>query len=245
MIMETKPEGKQQYPNNYPSVTQALSVIRKLGLEWWLKHNTAQFCDEEKKKAAEIGSELHKIIELFIKGQEPTVTTNWGEELHNAVKSFLLFIKENKELCLKESEIRICNDDLKLNGTIDCVAAEKCGDDVIPLPALTSWLPRVIIDWKTSSAHSNAKPSLYPEVLLQMAAYAKLYEEEYKDKTIPVKIVKAVAVSLAKDKVAYNKIEVGSEELADMYESGFKPAYQLYGQLKKLQEKINLNGVKE
>jgi hypothetical protein len=245
MIMETKPEGKNQYPNNYPSVTQVLGIIRKMGLEMWLQYNTAEYCNAERKKAAEIGSEFHKIIELFVKGQEPKVETNWGEELHNAVKSFLLFIKENKHLEFKESETRICSDALKLNGTIDCIATERNSDKVVAFPHLTAHIPRVIIDWKTANAKSNSNPPLYPEVLLQTAAYAKLYEEEYKNKMIPHKIVKVIAVSLAKDKVGYNKIEVGNEELADIYESGFKPAYQLYAQLKKLEEKINLNGVKE
>jgi hypothetical protein len=245
MIMETKPDAKKDYPNNYPSVTQVLSVIRKRGLEMWLQYNTADYCNAERKKATEIGGELHKIIELFVKGQEPTVETNWGQELHNTVKSFLLFIRENKHLELKESEVRICNDTLKLNGTIDCIAAQKCKDDECPYPQATSWIPRVIIDWKTATAKTNALPPLYPEVLLQTAAYAKLYDEEYKDKVVPYQIEKVIAVCLAKDKVAYNKIEVGAQELNEIYANAFNAAYQLYNQLKKLEEKINLNGANQ
>lgn len=35
--------ARRDYQNDYPSVTQALDVLRKIGLEMWFKINTLEY----------------------------------------------------------------------------------------------------------------------------------------------------------------------------------------------------------
>ncbi len=48
--------AKRDYDNSYSSVTQILGVLRKIGLEYWFKFNTAKFCDEESNRGKITGT---------------------------------------------------------------------------------------------------------------------------------------------------------------------------------------------
>ena len=56
----------RDYDNEYPSVTQIIDVMRKIGLEMWFKVNTPEFIKAESAKAKEIGTQLHEAIQSHI-----------------------------------------------------------------------------------------------------------------------------------------------------------------------------------
>jgi RecB family exonuclease len=191
-----KKNNKRDYGNDYLSVTEVLGNVRKIGLEMWYKHHTAKECDELSEKAKEIGTQIHELIESYVKEREGIVKTKYQEEINNGLKSFLKFRKENPHIKLKWTEQKITNDDIKLNGTIDCVGKDSDG--------------KVIIDWKTGQCKQNDVPPIYTEYLLQVGAYAYLYDRFFKKKEM---INKAYIVVLAKDKEAYVIKELHYNEL--------------------------------
>ena len=202
-------QPKRQYPNDYPSVTTILGVLRKIGLEMWMKYHTAQFCDAASNKGKLIGTQIHEAIENFILKNEVKVDTAYPEEVTNALKSFMLFRKERPEIVLEWSEIMLTSEQHKYNGTMDCKA--KTGD--IP----------IILDWKSGEAKKKDKPDIYDEHKAQVAAYVMAYNEVNK-----TNIDKALIVSFAKDKVAYNTYPMEKEEIADCFNEVFLPALKIY-----------------
>ncbi|MDR1104267.1 MAG: PD-(D/E)XK nuclease family protein [Endomicrobium sp.] len=195
-------EKKRDYGNDYFSVTEILGAIRKIGLEMWYKTHTAQECDEISAKSKEIGTQIHEMIESYVKEKEGVVKTKYKEEVNTGLKSFLKFRSEHPEIKLKWAEQKLTNDDLKLNGTVDCIGEEN-GD-------------LVIVDWKTGECKEKELPAIYPEYILQVSAYAALYEICMKPKS---SIRKAYVIVFAKDKEAYALKEVDSEMLFKGYET--------------------------
>jgi hypothetical protein len=174
----------REYDNDYPSVTQVLDVLRKIGLEMWFKNNTPQFIKEESEKAKLIGTQLHDAIQSHIELNEIKVETQYPDEIANALKSFMLFKSECSQIKLHRAEVKMTSEMIRVNGTLDCV-----GDDGEP----------VIFDWKTGKAKDDLKPAIYDEYFYQVSAYVHIYNEVNK-----TDIKKAYILSLAKDKVAYN-----------------------------------------
>lgn len=202
--------ANRDYPDNgYPSVTQVLGVLRKVGLEMWFKWNTAAFCDEKSRLGREIGTQIHTGIEEIINTGKARVETTYAADVTNALKGFQLFRKEHPEFTLKKSELPMTSEVYKLNGTLDCVA-EKDGQIIIA-------------DWKTAEAKKKDKPEIYDEYLYQVAAYVKLYNE-----TTGANVDRAFILSLAKDKIAYNFQELNAEEIDKHFNDAFLPALKIY-----------------
>ncbi|MDR2251829.1 MAG: PD-(D/E)XK nuclease family protein [Endomicrobium sp.] len=187
---------KRDYGNDYVSVTDVLNAIRKPGLEMWFKMHSKEECDALSKKAKEIGTQLHALIESYVKGEEGSVKTLYQDEVNTALKSFLKFRKEHPNIRLEWAELKISNCVLELNGTIDCIGEESG--------------KRVLIDWKTGECKGKEKPEIYPEYLLQVGGYALLYDRCKDTKDI---IDKAYIVVLAKDKEAYSLKEISKDML--------------------------------
>ena len=137
MAKNTFEPKQKRYDNDYPSVTEVLGVLRKIGLEVWFKNNTAQFCNEESRKGKIIGNQIHKLIQDLIDGKETKLTTEYDYEVQNAVKSFAKFRAENPQIILKRAEIKLFSVKYGYNGRLDCLAI----DGVL-----------VILDWKTGNA---------------------------------------------------------------------------------------------
>lgn len=108
-----------------------------------------------KDSAAEHGTWVHNFIQLYVEGENPNPPQN--EKLLRAVSSFTEWYKD-LDIKNMECEKRLCSPTLELAGTVDLIC-ELDGK-------LT------IIDWKTGSG-------IYPEYVLQMAAYVMMYEEEF------------------------------------------------------------------
>lgn len=199
---------KRDYQNDYPSVTQVLGILRKIGLEKWFLYNTSKFCNEKSKRGREIGTQIHAAIQDHIEAREVKIETQYGNEVMNALKSFMLFRKEHPEIILQKAEMTLTSEEHKYNGTLDCI-----GDDGIP----------VVADWKSGECKDKDKPPIYDEYVWQVAAYVRAYNEQEK-----MNIERAYILAFAKDKISYNLQLVSGEEIEDVFENGFLPALQIY-----------------
>jgi len=193
----------RQYENDYPSVTQILGVLRKIGLEMWFKYNTAKFCDDKSNRGKKIGTEIHEAIQSFIETGSAKMDTEYPEEVTNALNSFMLFRKENPAP-LKRAELPLTSERYKFNGTIDCI-----GEDVM-------W------DWKTGEAKTEDKPKIYDEWKYQLSAYVYLYNEVNN-----TNIEKAHIVAIAKDKIGYNIYSMNKQEIEDCFNKAFLPCLSI------------------
>lgn len=201
-------KAKRQYQNNYVSVTQALDILRKIGLEMWFKMNTLQFINEESSKGKLIGIQIHEAIQSYIETGSAKIDTQHHIEVTNALKSFILFKNENPKIVLHKSELQCTSEIYKFNGTIDCTGRNEEED--------------IIFDWKTATCKDKEKPDIYDEYKFQVAAYVKLYNEINN-----ANINKAIIVSIAKDKVAYNTYTMNKEEIENCFNEVFLPCLKI------------------
>jgi len=200
--------AKRDYNNDYPSVTQILDVLRKLGLEFWFKNNTFAFVTAKSEKGKLIGTQIHDAIHLFIETGKTEIKTEYAEEVTFALKSFMLFRKEHPEIILKNAEMALTSEIHKFNGTLDCEAVRGGAP--------------VIVDWKTGEAKAKDKPTIYDEYKYQVAAYDYLFRE-IKQLTPMADII----VALAKDKIAYNFYEMTRQETEEYFNEVFLSALKI------------------
>ena len=109
----------RDYDNKYPSVTTILGILRKIGLEQWYIQNTPEFIRGAMTKGKNIGTATHEAISHFILTGEAKIETEWPEEVTNALKSFMLFRKENPDIRLNLSEEALTSESYGYNGTLD------------------------------------------------------------------------------------------------------------------------------
>lgn len=207
--------AQRDYQNKYPSVTTVLGVLRKVGLEFWYKNNTLAFINEAMKKGKEAGTDTHDVIHFFIETGQAKLETKYLEEVTYALKSFMLFRKENPDIKLENSEVALTSEIYQFNGTLDC----KGNKNNIP----------AIGDWKSRLAKDKLKPDIYDEDKIQVSTYVKLWNEVKNDT-----IENAFVVALAKDKIAYNLCELNKEEIDVCFNDIFLHALQIYNAQKKL-----------
>lgn len=126
---------------------EAMDVFKKA--KGWYK--------ELSQKAKDFGSALHNLIEVYLKKQP---VDGLLEELPSLKKPFADFKKWEKENNLKvlENEHIIWSEKYRYAGTLDLVATLNGGKKLY------------IVDLKSSKA-------IYPEYLMQIAAYRAAYEE--------------------------------------------------------------------
>ena len=87
--------AKRQYDNDYVSVTGLLSILSNYGLMEWFKRTPYAQILEESNKGKTIGKQLHDVIQSHIDKQEAKIETEYPEEVSTALKSFMLFKKDN------------------------------------------------------------------------------------------------------------------------------------------------------
>ena len=208
---------KRKYDNAFPSVTTILGVLRKQGLEFWFKYNTAKFCDEASEKGKLIGTQIHEAIENYILKNKVEVSTEYAEEVTNALKGFMLFRKEHPEFALEWSEEMLTSSKHGYNGTMDC-RANKDGKTIV-------------FDWKTGDAKKKDSPTIYDEHKYQVAAYVKAYNEVHGED-----IGLAMIVCFAKDKVAYSMYTMERQEIEDCFQKAFLPCLSIYNYQKQQKE---------
>lgn len=212
--MKTKVEikfnaKKHQYFVNgeiFPSVTTILGIIDKSGpLTWWAAKMTVAYIKDNlreedgklfvedieldiknankilslakkqhhliKTEAGDIGKKAHAEVEKIIKtGETPTEIdfAVMDSRVSNAVRAYIQWAEEYNFIPL-HSEERVCLLNHKVAGTVDCIG--------------TLENKNTLLDLKTSN-------SVYPEHKLQVAAYAKAWEETYDEKIEDVRILR-------------------------------------------------------
>lgn len=210
---------KRNYQNSYPSVTQALGVLRKVGLEQWFLSNTRAYCEAESKKAKQAGTDIHTAIQQYIEKGIAKVESMHAEEVSNALNSFILFRRENPKILLSLSEVPLTSEFYGYNGTIDAPH------------------PPMLCDWKGGTAKDKDKPPIHDEYLAQASAYVYLWNETH----INERINEVYIVALAKDKVAYNIHYMDVFQIEQCFNDVFLPALKIYNWQKRNKRKEPLN----
>lgn len=190
----------------YPSVTEILSVYPKgFGFTDWLKQ-VGYNADIIVERAGESGRKIHNTIELLINGVEVVWDgENYSIEEWMMVCKFMeWFTKYQPEILI--NEVSFCSESLKFGGTIDLVC--KINDKI--------WL----IDFKSSNA-------IYTSYELQMAAYAKLWNEVNPDYTIEhTGILWLKAATRGEDKKGVNMQGKGWQ--VKTFERSYEDAFKLF-----------------
>ena len=119
--------------------------------------------------AADAGTLAHAMVEAHLKGKDPAeaITSDHTKEvIDKAETSYLAFLEwaEMTNLEVEEQELSLVSEGDQFGGTMDACVVTINGK-------------RAIADWKTSNG-------LYPDHLIQVAAYRRLYEENFPDKPI-------------------------------------------------------------
>lgn len=195
--------ARRLYQNNFPSVTTVLSLLNNYGLNEWFKRTPYNEILEESNRGKKIGGEIHKVIQDFIDTGSAKIETTDAAEVSNALKSFMLFKKENPEIILKKSEVEKTSERYLFNGTIDAIA--EIG------------VQTVLLDWKSGKCGTKDKPPIYDSYKTQCSAYCHL-----------MNLDRAIIVSVAKDTVAYDMHEMGGEEIKGEFEEVFLPLLRVW-----------------
>ncbi len=125
------------------------------GLIYWAWNQGKQGLDyrETRDKAGDIGTAAHAMVEAHLRGE--TIPTPPFPEAHKAFLAFLEWERQNK-IEIVEQEIQLVSEEFRYGGTLDAVGLVDG--------------KHVLLDWKTSKG-------VYKNYLLQLAAYAYLWNE--------------------------------------------------------------------
>ena len=162
-LLTEEVNGKRMYvaPNgkHYPSVTTVLADYGKEGIMEWRKRVGEAKANEISRKATTRGTGVHKALELYLKNQDIS-----SLEMMPNVKS--LFVRMKDELDKKVNNIhcletKLFSHELKLAGTVDCIAEHNGTLSVI--------------DFKTS-VRLKKKENI-GNYFMQAAAYRQMFYE--------------------------------------------------------------------
>lgn len=153
--------------------------------------------------AADMGTYIHNYIEAFVRGEEPGKPIN--PKLLRVVDKFHDWWDENDIEIITPEQV-LCSPTHMLAGTADLTCK------------LNGKL--TILDWKTGSG-------IYPEMFLQLAAYAMMYEEEH---GVHIEQIGVVNASIK------NMFQVDIRPNDSFYKQMYLEALQLYKSSKQLEE---------
>lgn len=157
----------------YPSVTEILGGKPKPWLEVW-REKWGVLADRKTKAATNVGTAFHDAAERLANGEAVVMPHN--KRLAGMLVTFERWLMESG-FKVGTTELHVVSHVHKYQGTFDAVGylADK---------------PKtlVLFDWKTSSG-------IYPDMALQLAAYALAYKEEY-----GIEIKRGIIVHISKDK---------------------------------------------
>lgn len=162
-LLQENADGKRLYvaPNGerYPSVTTVIADHGKEAILEWRKRVGDDKANEISRKATTRGTSVHKVLEAYLNNEDTS-----GFDMMPNVKS--LFVRMKQELESKVNNIhclesRLFSHELKLAGTVDCIAEYK---------GVLS-----VIDFKTSIRLK--KKENIGGYFMQGAAYATMFNE--------------------------------------------------------------------
>ncbi len=145
-----------------PGTTVICGAYKDSGglIHWaWTQGQLGLDYRETRDKAADIGTLVHAAIEAHLAGKPLPVLEEVPER---AYRAFLKWQAQNN-LEILEQEIRLVSEEFKYGGTLDAVG--------------TIDGKHILLDWKTSKG-------VYKNYLLQLAAYAQLWNENHPDRKI-------------------------------------------------------------
>ncbi|HYF29437.1 MAG TPA: PD-(D/E)XK nuclease family protein [Candidatus Paceibacterota bacterium] len=149
-----------------PSVTTVLSRFKDAGglIHWaWALGKEGKDYREERDKAADAGTMAHAAVEAWIHGQ-PVSFEGDPEVCAKARTAFGAFLEWARQTHLQvtHTEVPLVSEKYKFGGTFDALLIQG---------------KRSMGDWKSSN-------NCYPEYLVQVAAYGKLWEENNPEQPI-------------------------------------------------------------
>lgn len=148
-----------------PGTTTVIGRFKESGglLQWAFRQGQSGAASlyEKRDEAADIGTRAHNMIERHING-EKTRDILKSEESENAINAFEMYLKWEKQnkikLLSKYQEIQLVSPQYQFGGTPDAIG--QFGKEIL------------LLDWKTSN-------SVYPDYLIQLAAYQHLVNDGY------------------------------------------------------------------
>ena len=152
-----------------PGTTTIIGRFRESGaLIRWAYNRGKDGLDlyESRDKAAEIGTVVHNMVELFINGKDHNEALEYlksGEDIEKALSGFQAFQEwfESNRFTVTHQEVQLVSEVHKYGGTPDAIAVD-------------SKFRRVILDWKSSN-------STFSDHLVQLGAYRILWNENHPD----------------------------------------------------------------
>lgn len=160
----------------YPSVTTVMGAEPKPWLDKW-REKWGALAERKTKAASDIGSEFHRCVEQYLDTGgyilSDTLSTHYYSRLRGMMGSFIDWAATVNGV-VHATELKVISRLYTYSGTLDAVGI------------LDGKL--IIFDWKTSTR-------IYPEMALQLAAYAQAFKEE---KGLDIK--QGIIVHVSKDK---------------------------------------------
>lgn len=149
-----------------PGVTTVIGRFKESGglVHWaWKLGTEGKDYREVRDSAADSGTMTHAAVEAW-RHKQPFKFEGAEEVCNKAKKAYEAFLEwaSQSNLTVTDTELRLVSEKHKFGGTLDAILL---GDR------------RAIGDWKASNR-------IYPEYLIQIAAYGRLYEENFPDQKI-------------------------------------------------------------
>lgn len=149
-----------------PGVTTILSRFKEAGglIHWaWQMGMEGKDYREERDKAADAGTLAHAGVEAFVRkhSYDYDLSSEVGRRAATAFGAFKEWA-EQTQLQVTQAEVSMVSEAHRFGGTMDALLVNG---------------KRSVGDWKSSNA-------LYPDYLIQVAAYGMLWEENYPEEPI-------------------------------------------------------------
>lgn len=195
----------------YPSVTEILSDKPKPWLQAW-KDKWGIWAERKTKAASQIGTEFHRYAESAALYRQFAIPETI--RIGKMTMSFLHWVN-SVELKIKDTELHVVSHKYKYAGTFDATGYLKAKPKTL-----------VLFDWKTSSG-------IYPDMALQLSAYAEAYFEQ-----TGVRIKRGMIVLVSKDKPNH-QLTVKEYTLGPRLFKKFLKRLEAFNHYKKLNEEAN------
>ena len=150
-----------------PSVTTVLGRYKESGglVHWaWSLGKEGKDYRQVRDSAADCGTMAHEAVEAWIRGMEYRWAFTAPEITKRALKAFDAFIEwaDQTQLKVTHTEVPLISEEYRFGGTLDAMLIRG---------------KRSLGDWKTSN-------KVYPEHLMQIAAYGILWSENFPNEPI-------------------------------------------------------------